>query len=133
VDPKASGWKDRVHHAYDLEAHEVDALHLLVAQAASEHEFVQVVLQTHLREFTLARMPCRRGHVRRTVHNGHVVDYVACASFRVLCDLPFSVLLRPASLTHFSPALPNLSSMNTGGAGNSAGCEMFEYPRLGCL
>ena len=33
----------------------------------------------------------------------------------------------------FSHALPNPSSMNTGGAGNSAGCEMFEYPRLGCL
>ena len=42
VDPKASGWKDRVQHAHDLQAHQRDALHLLVDQAASEHEFVQV-------------------------------------------------------------------------------------------
>jgi hypothetical protein len=59
VDPKASGWKDRVQHAHDLEAHELDALHLLVDQAASEHEFVLVLLQTHLREFALARMHAR--------------------------------------------------------------------------
>ena len=43
ADTRASGWKDRVQHAYDLEAHELDALQLLVDQAASEHDFVQVV------------------------------------------------------------------------------------------
>jgi hypothetical protein len=80
VDPKASGWKDRVQHAHDLQANELDALHLLVDQAASEHEFVQVV------------HACTRGHVRRTLHNGHVVDYVDCAFSGFLSDPPFKVL-----------------------------------------
>ena len=43
ADSRASGWKERVQHAYDLQAHELDALHLLVDQAASEDDFVQVV------------------------------------------------------------------------------------------
>ena len=43
ADTRASGWKERVQHAYDLQAHELDALHLLVDQAASEDDFVQVV------------------------------------------------------------------------------------------
>jgi len=36
-------WKESVKHANDLQANELDALHLLVDHAASEHDFAQVV------------------------------------------------------------------------------------------